>query len=117
MTEMSFGDLSSLLVKTGRVVDPDPVELDQLNLTEHLASAANAPPSSNFSRGSEEDIMEELENLMLKLDSVFQAFHDPKLGGGVGVQGKKHRQLGGVVGEVGDLIGSFAVQYIQHHEL
>ena len=61
LSEASFGDLTSLLVKTGRAVDPEcPYELEQVNVTEQLGPAHDAM----------DDTMEELESLMLKLEQV-----------------------------------------------
>ena len=62
LSNVTFSDLTSLLVKTGRAVELDcPYELEQVNLTEQLGPAHD---------GSMDDTMEELESLMLKLEQV-----------------------------------------------
>ncbi len=113
LTEMSFGDISSLLVKTGRVpADPDPVEVEQANLTEQLTQS-----SANMS-ARDDETMEELESLMLQLEHVFQAFHEPKLVHSVRPANRERQQdLGNIMSEVGDLLDSFANEFTQHHEL
>ena len=61
LSEVTFGDLTSLLVKTGRSVEAEgPDDLEQVNVTEQLGPAHDTM----------DETMEELESLMLKLEQV-----------------------------------------------
>ena len=61
LSEVTFGDLTSLLVKTGRSVEAEgPDDLEQVNVTEQLGPAQDTM----------DETMEELESLMLKLEQV-----------------------------------------------
>ena len=64
LSEASFGDLTSLLVKTGRAVEAEGTnELEQVNVTEQLGGQA-------ANHDSMDETMEELESLMLRLEQV-----------------------------------------------
>ena len=77
LSAVSMGDLTSLLAKTGHVMHMQQQSANgnaDLNITESL-ELANENGTENFG----EDIMEEMENLMIKLENVFQSFRDPAL--------------------------------------
>ena len=67
LTDLSVRDLSSLLIKTGKPSDAPSWDLGVANITEKLAVAAEVE--------KEVDSMEEIESVMLRLESVFQSFH------------------------------------------
>ena len=109
-----MGDLSSLLMKTGKVM-PDVEVQDQLNITEQLL-----PKPGNPNTTQDEDTMEELEKLMLKLDRVFKGFHDPALiQTPPGLENGVPDPLGiaKIVGDIGDQVHGFSYQFRQDHDL
>ena len=110
LTDMSMADLTSLLMKTGKLLPPesDIAALDHLNITEQLVGNPE-------SKGQDEDTMEALETLMLKLDRVFKGFHDPGLLRTTFDQDPLG--IGNIVGDIGDQIHGFSYQFRQDHDL
>lgn len=110
LTELSMADLSSLLYKTGNG-DEMKEMTNQYNVTNYLQV------DKTKNEDEEMEAMEDLELLMLKLDNVFQAFHDPKKSRLHHVQNNKDIQIGTIVGEIGDQIHAFEHQFRLDHEL
>lgn len=106
LSEVSMGDLSSYLVKTGKV-PMEPNELERLNITDALQDQDEHTLRSDTT-------MEEMEGLMLKLDHVFHSFTvDPHLQN----RNCKDHGIKNIVSEIGDMVHSFTYAFRQDHEL
>ena len=105
-SHLSLQDLTSLLVKTGFNFRFDE---SQNQVTEVLEATA-APEQA--AQGEEEDLTEEIENLMLRLETVFRSYHDKTI---VSTHQKQtQKEFGGagelqqIVAEIADQIHSFS---------
>ena len=96
LSVVSVGDLTSLLSKTGKCELPN-----DLNITEAL--------SGNYPENNE-DIMNELESLMTRLDNVFNSFHDSSYLT-TNSSSRLHKglnlEIGQLVSEIGDQLYAF----------
>ena len=125
LSELSMGDLTSLLVKTGKVM-PDPHDLERLNITEQLHRGQSAEVTDMV---VDEDVMEEMELLMVRLDRVFGSFKDdqgaeggpnlrPSTSSSALLRPPRDTQaVGGIVSELADQIHTFTYQFRLDHEL
>ena len=131
LTDLTLNDLSSLLVKTGKM-DERSLRRDgqTFNVSERLTSGAASRTNNDDSAA-----MEDLEMLMIRLDNVFQSFHDPaklrpanhrssgsnllSIGGGGSSSSRPpfDPRLAALVSEAGDQAHAFAYQFKLDHDL
>ena len=80
-SRMSLHELTSLLVKTGKIVpsfDNEHVSGNETFNANNVTRLLDARPTSDGVANNQEtkvEIMEELESLMLRLENVFEAYH------------------------------------------